>query len=267
LKRVDIKTTVNNVCKDHRLRALFSTGIDTVESYAETPFAVVKRKHQAYDTSQFPFEHPAMVAPMQRFVTIADSTKGLTLISKGLPEYELKLEKRGDLALTLLRCVGLLSGRDLTTRPGGAAGWWNETPEAQCLGSHTFEYSVFPHRPLEHNVWTSILEQVEEFSVPFLPVKRKNEQSVFEKSFLSIETKALVLSGLKRTDDESGVVIRLSNPLGVDVRGTIHIGAPVKEASYAMMNETILGPAEIINGHDIQVKVAAFAVATLVVKL
>lgn len=266
-KRVDIKTTVNNVCKDHRLRALFSTGIDTVESYAETPFAVVKRKHKSYDTSQFPFEHPAMVAPMQRFVTIADGAKGLTLISKGLPEYELKLDKRGELALTLLRCVGLLSGRDLTTRPGGAAGWWNETPEAQCLGSHTLEYSVFPHRALAQDVWTSILVQVEDFSVPFLPVKRKNEQTVFERSLLSIEPTALVLTGLKMTDDESGIVIRLNNPVDTEVHGTIRVEANVKEAYRAMMNETILGPAEIINGHDIQVTVKAFEVRTFVIKL
>jgi alpha-mannosidase len=266
-RRVDIKTTVNNTCKDHRLRALFSTGIDTVESYAETPFAVVKREHRIYDTSQFPFEHPAMVAPMQRFVTICDNAKGLTLITKGLPEYELKVDKRGDLALTLLRCVGKLSGRDLTTRPGGAAGWWNETPEAQCLGSHTFDYSVFPHKALGEGIWTSILEQVEGFTVPFLAVKRKNEQTVFEKSFLSIEPRSLLLTALKRADDESGVIIRLNNPVDAEVLATVHMEAKVKEAYRAMMNETIVAPVEILNGHDIPVTVKAFEVVTLVVKL
>jgi len=265
-KRVDIRTTVDNVCKDHRLRALFSTGIDTVESHAETPFAVVKREHRTYDTSQFPFEHPAMVAPMQRFVIIADNSKGLTLITKGLPEYELKVDKRGELALTLLRCVGKLSGRDLITRPGGAAGWWNETPDAQCQGSHVFEYSVFPHTGLSEGVWTSILEQVEIVTVPFLAVKRKNEQTLFEKSFLSIQPKSLLLTALKRSDDESGIVIRLNNPVDAEVRGTVHLEAKVKEACRAKMNETIVGPVEILNGHDIPLTVKAFEVMTLVVK-
>ena len=265
-KRVDIKTTVNNACKDHRLRALFSSGIDTVESYAETPFAVVKREHRTFDTTQFHIEHPAMVAPMQRFVTISDNSKGLTLIAKGLPEYELKVDKRGELALTLLRCVGKLSGRDLTTRPGGSAGWWNETPEAQCLGSHTFEYSVFPHKVLAEGIWTSILEQVEDFTVPFLAVKRKNEQAMFEKSYLSVDPKSLLLTALKRADDESGVIIRLNNPVDVEVRGTVHVEAKVKEAFRAAMNEEIVGPVEILNGHDIPVTVKAFGVVTLVVK-
>ncbi len=265
-RRVDIKTTINNVCTDHRLRALFSTGIDTVESYAETPFAVVKREHQIYDTSQFPFEHPAMVAPMQRFVTICDNSKGLTLITKGLPEYELKVDKRGELALTLLRCVGKLSGRDLTTRPGGAAGWWNETPEAQCLGSHTFEYSVFLHKALGKGSWTSILEQVEAFTVPFLAVKRKNAQTVFEKSFLSVQPKSLLLTALKTTEDESGVIIRLNNPVDAEVQGTVHVEAKVKEAYRVSMNEENIRSVEILNGHDIPVTVKAFQVMTLAVK-
>jgi alpha-mannosidase/mannosylglycerate hydrolase len=266
-RRVDIKTTVDNSCKDHRLRALFSTSIDTIESYAETPFAVVKRKHRTYDTSQFPFEHPAMVAPMQRFVTIGDASKGFTLITRGLPEYELKLDKKGELALTLLRCVGKLSGRDLNTRPGGAAGWWNETPDAQCPGSHTFEYSVFPHKALGDVVWGSILEQAEEFTVPFLAVKRKNKQEVFEKSFLSVQPKGLLLSALKQADDKSGIVIRLSNPVDTIVQGAVHIEAKVKEAFLVAMNEDIVGPVLVLNGQDIPVTVQAFEVMTILVTL
>lgn len=262
-RRVDIRTTVNNVCKDHRLRSLFSTGIETDQSYAETPFAVVQRRHRTYDTAQFPVEHPAMVAPMLRFVTITDDSKGVTLIAKGLPEYELKLDKPGELALTLLRCVGKLSGRDLTTRPGGAAGWWNETPDAQCPGIHTFEYSVFPHRALDTAVWESIHEQVEAFSVPMIAVNRKNQQSVLEQSFLSIEPASLLLTALKRADDESGVVIRLNNPLAGVVSGTLHIVPVVKEAHQAMMNEEVVGPVAVIRGHEIPITVNPFGVVTL----
>ncbi len=266
-KRVDIKTTVDNVCKDHRLRALFLTGMSTVASYAETPFAVVKREHRTYDTTLFHIEHPAMVAPMQRFVTIHDDSKGMTLMVKGLPEYELKLDKKGELALTLLRCVGKLSGRDLTTRPGGAAGWWNETPEAQCLGRHTFEYSVFPHQSLNKALWTAILEQVEDFTTPLLAVKRKNKQTVLEKSFLSVEPKSLLLTSLKRSDDESSVVLRLNNPVDGEIRGTVHVEANVKEVYRGTMNEDVVGPMELLNGHDIPVTVKPFEVMTILLKL
>jgi mannosylglycerate hydrolase len=266
-KRVDIRTTVHNTITDHRLRALFDTGIRTNESYADTPFAVVQRKHQTYDTAQFSIEHPAMVAPMQRFVTVQDERKSFTLMVKGLPEYELKLDRPGVLALTLLRCVGKLSGRDLITRPGGAAGWWNETPDAQCPGTHTFEYSVLPGSARGTSDWSSILQEVELFTVPPLTVTRKNDQSVLEQSFLSITPDSLSLSALKVADEKQGIVLRLSNPVDRRVEGVIHFTLPVKEAFRAKMNEEITESIPVSNGHDIHLTMKPFEVITVVVNL
>jgi alpha-mannosidase len=64
---------------------------------------------------------------------------GLTLLTKGLPEYE--ATENGELALTLLRCVGWLSRDDLSTRRGGA-GPQLPTPAAQCRRGHSFEYAL-----------------------------------------------------------------------------------------------------------------------------
>ena len=266
-KRVDIKTTVHNPARDHRLRALFDTGIRTSESYADTPFAVVKRKHRTYDTTQFSIEHPAMVAPMQRFVSVRDGEKSFTLIVKGLPEYELKLDQPGVLALTLLRCVGKLSGRDLITRPGGAAGWWNETPDAQCPGKHTFEYSVLPGSTTDASDWSSILKEVELFTVPPLTVNRKNDQSVLEQGFLSITPDSLTLSALKVADERKGIVLRLSNPVARTVEGLIHFNPSVKEAFRAKMNEEVIEAIGVSNGHDVHLTVKPYEVVTLMVSL
>jgi alpha-mannosidase len=266
-KRVDIKTTVNNTIKDHRLRTLFDTGIKTDESFADTPFAVIRRKHRSYDTSQFSIEHPAMVAPMQRFVTVGDEQKSFTLIVKGVPEYELKLDQPGVLALTLLRCVGKLSGRDLITRPGGAAGWWNETPEAQCPGKHVFEYSVLPGRAQDVSDWSSILKEVELFTVPPLTVNRKNDQSVLEQRFVAVSPDSLTLSALKVADEQKGIVLRLSNPVDRTVEGMIHFNPPVKEAFRAKMNEEITEAVAVSNGHDIRLTVKPFEVVTVIVTL
>jgi mannosylglycerate hydrolase len=266
-KRVDIRTTIYNTIRGHRVRALFDTGITTNESFADTPFAVVKRKHQSYDTTQFSIEHPTMVAPMQRFVTVRDEQKSFTLMVKGLPEYELKLDQPGVLALTLLRCVGKLSGRDLITRPGGAAGWWNETPDAQCLGKHTFEYSVLPGSARDGSDWSSILKEVELFTVPPLTLNRKNDQSVLEHGFLSITPDSLTLSALKVADEKKGIVLRLSNPVDRTVEGLIHFDLPVKEAFRAKMNEETTEAIAVSNGHDICLTVKPFEVSTLVVNL
>ena len=45
--RIDIHTNIKNSTKDHRLRVVFPTNINTEFSFAEQPFDVVKRKNQA----------------------------------------------------------------------------------------------------------------------------------------------------------------------------------------------------------------------------
>ncbi len=261
-RRIDIRTTVHNTAKDHRLRALFNTGILKPESYADTPFAVVRREHRKYDVRQFTIEHPAQVAPMQRFVTLADG-KGFTLLVKGLPEYEVVVDRPGLLALTLLRCVGKLSGRNLITRPGGAAGWWTETPEAQCLGSHVFEYSLFPHSPEKATMWPSILREAESFLHPPISVKRKNEQNVLRRSFLSVEPPGLELTGLKESEDRKGFILRLSNPVDSTIAGKIHFEIPIARAALCSLNEKRLRPLKVRKGCDLTVTAKPFEVLTI----
>ncbi|MFH0991685.1 MAG: glycoside hydrolase family 38 C-terminal domain-containing protein [bacterium] len=260
-RHLEIKTTVHNAIKDHRLRVLFRTGINTSESYAESPFAVVKREHREYDVTQFSIEHPAMVAPMQRFVTIRDEKQAFTLLTKGLPEYELKLQDRGTLALTLLRSVGKLAGRDLITRPGGAAGWWNETPDAQCLGTHTFEYAIVVTDSSEE-MWTTILKEAELFSVPPIVAARKNEQHMLEQSFLSVTPAEVQFSALKESEDGNGIVLRLSNPVDKVIRTTARFYFPVTKISRAMLNETITGDLDVREG-AVQISIQPYEIVTV----
>ena len=262
-RRVDVRTTVHNSIKDHRLRVVFATGIETNKSFADTPFAVVERKHPEYDVAQFPYEHPAMVAPMQRFVALGDGTKGFALIVKGLPEYELKVREPGVLALTLLRCVGKLSGRDLITRPGGAAGWWNETPEAQCPGTHVFEYSLFPYAPNNDNSWASLLREVEHFIVPPLVVPRKNKQTVWERSFLEVTPSHLQLSALKESEDRRGVIVRVCNPTGSEINSLIRFERPIQRAWSTMLNEEQIEPLRVNSGNSVNVAVKPYGIVSI----
>ncbi len=165
---LEIVTTVDNRAKDHRLRVLFPTGTHRNSVFADSQFCVVEREQRTYPVKQFTIEHPAAVAPMQRFVAAADGKRGLLVLTDGLPEYELRLDRPRSIAVTLLRCVGLLAGEDLITRPGGKAGWHNETPDAQCAGVHTFRYGLMPlDGPWEGNL--SAINQAERSLPPSAP--------------------------------------------------------------------------------------------------
>ena len=239
------ETTVDNRALDHRLRVLFTPGVKTDTVAADSQFCIVERTQRQYDVASFTIEHPAAVAPMQRFVTVKGGDRSLTLCAYGLPEYELMLDGKGTLALTLLRCVGLLAADDLITRPGGKAGWHNETPDAQCQGLHTFRYALIPHGPDEPAWGEFVARESERFHLPMRPVRRKNSAPLpMESSFLALDGGPLVLSALKESEDGTGIIVRVSNPGPSPVDGTVRCARPVKKVLLVNLNEEVTGEAE-----------------------
>jgi hypothetical protein len=111
---VRVETTVDNRRRDHRLRAHVGLPEPTDRSEAECAFAIVSRGLAAEGG---PTELGLPTFPSRRFVCAG----GLTVVHEGLCEYELVAVdgsgRAGELALTLLRCTGMLSQVPMTTRP------------------------------------------------------------------------------------------------------------------------------------------------------
>ncbi len=106
-------TTIDNRSRDHRLRAHFPLPTSTAISRAETAFGVVERSLEAEGG---PTEAPLPTYPALRFVQAG----GLTIVHDGVTEYELVDLHDGaahELAITLLRCTGMLSRAPMPTRP------------------------------------------------------------------------------------------------------------------------------------------------------
>jgi alpha-mannosidase len=263
-RMVTFETTVDNTARDHRLRVLVPTGIATDTVTVDEHFTLVDRTTRHYDLSKFTIEHPAAVAPMQRFVAVRDDTSACLLLSDGLPEYELLLDGHGTLALTLLRCVGLLAGEDLITRPGGKAGWHNTTPEAQCPGLHTFRYAFVSLRADEWKSYRHVDDECERFHYPFLPIRRKNPDPLpMEASFLSVPGGQLTLSACKEAEDGDGVVVRLNNPTEREVEETVVFVRPPARVAETRLDETVIRPQELAGGREIRVRVGPSGILTL----
>jgi alpha-mannosidase len=108
-----VETTIDNRSRDHRLRAHFPLPTPTATSRAETAFGTVERGLEAEGG---PTEAPLPTYPALRFVQAG----GLTVVHDGVAEYELVEVQDGqahELALTLLRCTGMLSQVPMPTRP------------------------------------------------------------------------------------------------------------------------------------------------------
>ncbi len=134
---VRVIQTVDNQARDHRLRAWFPLPEPADHSEAECAFTVVSRGLTAEGG---PTERPMSTYPSRRFVRAG----GLTVAHEGLLEYELvdvANGRAGALALTLLRCTGMLSQGPMTTRPL-PAGPEHPLEGPQLQGRQTVRYVV-----------------------------------------------------------------------------------------------------------------------------
>jgi mannosylglycerate hydrolase len=246
--RVDYKTIINNVVKDHRLRIVFPTDIETDYSYADQQLDVAK-----FETQPKPYPKgvpEGMVIagkdliqvrsrPQKGWIDLTDGKRGLTLIAAGLPEYEVYRD-RNSIALTLLRCVGWLARTDLLTREGDV-GWEFFTPDAQCLGKYEYNYSVLPHQA--NWLKGEICNWAEDRACPLrvIEVDKKQKGALpASKSFLSLSPKILNVIVFKLAENNDDLVITIINRSGNEIQSTeLELGFKVKKCYQVNLAEEI----------------------------
>lgn len=218
VKRLDFETVFQNNARDHRLQVVFPAPFVANYSEAESVFDVVSRPLALPKFNSNWLEDPQPTAPQKTFVSVtnADRSLGLTVINRGLPEYELLPAKPDDnqgvaVALTLLRAVGWLSREDLSTRRGHA-GPAMETPGAQEEGNQFYHYSLMPHK----GDWlrSGAQAQAHAFNVPLEGITTAVQTGILppQTSFVEVLPRALAFSTVKPAEDGQGLVIRLWNP-------------------------------------------------------
>ncbi len=247
---VRIHTQLLNTIRDHRLRVLFPSGIDTSVSHAETQFDVTTRPivPPHYDEESIPPHvrrvilgarepEPATLFPQRSFVDLNDGRQGLAVINRGLPEFEILPEDR-TIALTLLRSLGWIARPDLLTRLGDA-GPLIAVPGAQCLRRLEFDYAIMAHT----GDWQrgGVPAQAEIFNRCLLGGETGLHSGVLPDtaSFFQVHdpSGAFKVTALKRAEDGKAVVIRLHNLSDAPARGRLQSLLPIKSVQSASLNE------------------------------
>lgn len=236
--RLDIRITVENTARDHRLRVHCATDIKARSSFAGGHFDVVERPHvtEKAPTPKNRYEYYT-TRHNQDFVSIHDGRKGLTIANKGIPEYEAIDGPRGTtLAFTLLRCVGHLSRNDFITRHM-QAGPQLPAPEAQCIGPSVFELSVIPHA----GDWKQSQSYVEAMNftspVHHWNVRRNGGHLPLETSIVSFDSKDVIISAVKRSEDRSGIIVRVFNIGAGDTAAHAVAYRPLQRIDSVNLNE------------------------------
>ena len=209
-----------NRSSDHRLRLHVPLGRASVTSHSEGQFAVVERGLHAEAGSAG--EYPIPTYPASGFVDAG----GASVLLTRTVEYEL-LED-GELAITLLRAVGLLS-RNVHPYRDEPAGPQLETPAAQCLGPAEMSLAVLPHQ----GSWldADLLAAAERYRHPMVHRPGAGDVDVQPSQVegLSVQGTGVAMTSLRRRGDwlELRLVAETSEATTALV-GTS--GAPVKAA-------------------------------------
>ncbi len=264
-KRVDFAVSYTNTVRDHRLRVLFPSGVDADDVHVDESFDIVTRKiavprGEGWNEAPYPTKH------VDRFLYLADASRGFALITKGLSEYEVINDKLRTVALTLIRGVGSLARRDLNNRKD-SAGPVRATPEAQSLGPHTCEFALYTYRGRYED--SELLRQASLFiAAPRIMAKgRVSGDLPGRLSFFSVTPSSIEVTALKNAEGRDAAVLRLFNPTDREQRGVIRFLGSIKRAFLLNLNEDVLSPIPHGSEKELEVVLHTREIKTIGVEL
>lgn len=251
----------DNQASDHRLRLVVNTGIKG-RVFADAAFGVLERVPLKVAARDEKMEKVVPTAPLHRYVSLFDSKNGATIISDGLPEYEVM---RDQIAVTLLRSVGELSRNDIPERPGHA-GWPAATPEAQNTGPFEAELGLMLHGARTPETIDAIERAADDVLHPLTGETLRSAVAVPSSvGGIALEGIGLALSSIKENEDSGWIVLRCVNLTDEERQGTWKFPKHVSEARLARLDETLL-TALATRGNSIGFRAPPHGVVTILAR-
>ncbi|WP_017434086.1 glycoside hydrolase family 38 N-terminal domain-containing protein [Saccharococcus caldoxylosilyticus] len=263
--RVDIKTVIDNTVKNHRIRALFETGLKTSTHIADQHFGTIRRenylKQVEYWEKENWEERYYPIYPQQKFVDVSDSERGISILNKGLPQYEILNGNKPVIALTLLSGTDYMGKQDLLYRPGRRSGLHVETPDSIMYGKYEMEYSIVPHSG--NDIDSKISQKSNEYTSPMyaVPVYDKPRDGLFydEYTFIKLLDHRIAISAVKKCENDNGIIVRIYNTTNKNINfAKIYFNSEIfKKVEIADLNEMLLAQKDDrihINHNEIEIK-------------
>ncbi len=254
--RLEVETTVTNWAEDHRLRVTFPTDIRSDTLITEGQLDLVRRPHQP--PKDWP--HAATTQPQQGFCAVENGHRGLCIANEGLPEVELLDDARRTIALTLMRCVGVLSGG------GEAQGVVDHTPGAQMLGQFVFRYGVIPFGGAL--LTSGAVRQAHQQRVPLRHVMAERHTGPLPAGvpLLDLEPECLIPTATKVSEDGQWLVLRFFHAGETPVEATLRSAAGIAEVHRADLRERSVGALAPNTRGEVSLQVEPHRIVTLLVR-
>ncbi len=274
-KVIDFNVKVDNKGLSHRLCVVFDSQIVSAFNYADQQFGLIKRPNYyekemklymesmnnrsekkagiqelanwANDQSTWQ-EPPISIEPTQSYVSLTDGKTGVAVIPQGVREYEVLDDSK--IRLTLFRTYGFMGKENLIYRPGRASGERIiETPAAQLLKQMEFNFGFTTYAgDINDADIDTLAKQYDTNMEVYTYAEFLNGRLIFSQREIEgkndivhslFETEGnLVVSAIKKAEEDDGYIIRLYN--GKDHRNLddkIKFNFDVKEAYYTNLKE------------------------------
>ncbi|NOU86724.1 alpha-mannosidase [Paenibacillus sp. LMG 31460] len=245
-KGVEIESSFNNQAKDHRLRMLFPSDLNTQVHRVDSMFEIPQRDN----TPTAEWENPSNTQHQQAFIDVSEAEAGLVVANLGLNEYEVLRDGRNTIAVTLLRAVGELGDWGLFP-----------TPEAQCLGEHTVRMTIIPDNGEGEQY--GAYEQAYQFQIPwtlcqtgihsgriattYAPFRWEGDKMAFSSMKMNEGTGDLLLRWYNMSSQNTELKLNSNIPLYTFYKSTImEVHGPSIEADAGGQMSLPTGPCEIV---------------------
>jgi mannosylglycerate hydrolase len=235
-KQLRIKTTVENQARDHRLRVMIPSDVQTDYSDAAGHFTV-DRRHMIHEVDDAGKHYPEMaLRPQSVFCSVSDGKNGLTILNNCLTEFQLIDDERRTVALTLFRAV-----RNRICTESRVSAEYPEQTGSQMLQTMEFEYAICPHRGswIEGKAFAGADRLNAEPKV--MQISRNASGDLpHSLSLYDIDNDSIILSTIKKAEDRDTVILRVFNPTEATQTANVRFGFPVRTASLNNLNEVEL---------------------------
>ncbi len=233
--KVLIDYEIENASTEHALRICFDGDVSPIESYADSPFDIIRRTNDDYYPEiVFPVaaENPECrdkTAPNTSFAALMQNGRGFAVFTVGAHQYEHPENKLCRLAFTLVRANGRIAHY-------ATENW--ATPENQCLRTvsgrmalclfdGTLDSADIPNKSLcfrapllaastacDSKKFSGGRPCVQDTTIAeyfYLPDLYSDAATVDNLPALSVEGKYISVTALKQSEDERGIILRFYN--------------------------------------------------------
>jgi len=241
--RIDFSTTINLQQSHVRMRLRFDTCMVSPMYCRQTQFGVINLPRTRT------LEQGVNI-PAPFWVSSEEGNRGIAFITPGVPVNEVRA---GEIYYTLLRSVSVLSA-------DGVSGPLIPTPGAMELGEHKYSYSAY----IYSGNWRDIMlhREAYEYGQPLLAMQLDYEPPDKEGQFIKLDPDNLIISALKKAEDEDAIVLRFFETKGEKCRAKLSVPPQITSLKMINLLEEDESGLKIENG-KIEMQVKPFEIVSL----